>query len=249
VRARGFEKRITVDATEAGAGNAAVATLFARETVEDLEMRAASGDEVDDEIECVGLAFGIATRRTSWFAVSDEVAVHPAAATRRTQIPHAVPYGTSVEGLGLRRNPLSALLSVGVASTSGSYSLEDIVEFDEPAFRRRSVEIQACMAPSFDRMLVGRLVRSRDASLVIEFEVGPGPLVWDPERALLRFADHLPSEMAWFTIDRTASTEGGIVEAGLVIRIVFRLASPLPGVPEEIVIESAGESLRVRLQS
>jgi Ca-activated chloride channel family protein len=83
----------------------AAATLFARERVEDLEMRRAAGEPggaLDREIEALGLGFRIATRKTSWVAVSERANVDPAEPLRRVNQPQGLPHGLSAEGLGLR---------------------------------------------------------------------------------------------------------------------------------------------------
>ncbi len=87
-------------------GNAAVAKLFAREKVEDLETTLSAGRassaEVDQSIEATGVQFQIATRLTSWVAVSRKVTVDPNAERRTVEQPHELPHGVSMEGLGLR---------------------------------------------------------------------------------------------------------------------------------------------------
>src|SRR5262249_43350163 len=62
-----------------GEGSPAVARLYGREAVLDLEMREAAGlvGQVDTEIEQLGIAFQIATRATAWVAVSEEPTVDP----------------------------------------------------------------------------------------------------------------------------------------------------------------------------
>jgi Ca-activated chloride channel family protein len=103
--ARGrFEQTLQVRPVPGGEGSPAAIALFGREKVEDLEMRAAAGEagEHDGAIERLGLEFQIATRLTSWIAVSDRVDVDPTRPTRREKMPHALPYGMSAEGLGLR---------------------------------------------------------------------------------------------------------------------------------------------------
>src|SRR5262245_43010875 len=107
IRGRGFEQRIAAPATEPATVNPALASLFARECVEDLEMAACGGEEVDLQIEEIGLEFGIATRRTSWVAVSEEPTVDPRRPTRRERIAQQIPHGLSVEGLGLRSPQLA----------------------------------------------------------------------------------------------------------------------------------------------
>jgi Ca-activated chloride channel family protein len=86
-------------------GGLAAAKLFAREVVEDLEMRVASGEPreaLDRTIEQTGIDFQIATRLTSWIAVSEETTVDPADPVRRVRMPQELPHGMSVDALGLR---------------------------------------------------------------------------------------------------------------------------------------------------
>ena len=104
-----FRQTLTLERGDSGTGSAAVASLFAREAVEILELELAAGgdrEEIDPGIEKLGLDFQISTRRTSWVAVSEEPTVDPRAPFRRERMPQALPYGMSVEGLGLRREPI-----------------------------------------------------------------------------------------------------------------------------------------------
>ena len=101
-----------------GEGRRAAIRRYARERIEDLETRVAAGEgQHDPEIERLGLAFQVATRLTSWIAVSEEPTVDPGAPTRRERMPQQLPHGMSVEGLGLRsaarsRRPPSAAMAV-----------------------------------------------------------------------------------------------------------------------------------------
>lgn len=100
-----IEERLEVKPIERGEGSQAVPTLFARETVEDLELSLSFGaqqGEVDRSIERLGLDFQISTRLTSWVAVSAEQTVDPRAPRRQETMPHNLPYGMSAEGVGLR---------------------------------------------------------------------------------------------------------------------------------------------------
>jgi Ca-activated chloride channel family protein len=100
-----WEQRLRVGPLDAGSGNQAAVALFGREAVEDLELRlAAGGDarEIDAAIERIGIDYQIATRLTSWVAVSQEITVDPGDPLRRERMPHELPYGMSAEGLGLR---------------------------------------------------------------------------------------------------------------------------------------------------
>jgi Ca-activated chloride channel family protein len=98
-------EHLRVSPVENGKGDAGVRALFGREHVEDLEMQVAAGGDVaklDLAIERVGLRFQIATRLTSWVAVTEERTVDPRDPTRRVRVPQNLPHGMSIEGLGLR---------------------------------------------------------------------------------------------------------------------------------------------------
>ncbi len=106
-----WEQRLTVAATAAGDGNGALVTLFGREAVADLETRLCAGEaaeSIDASVEQLGLTFQIATRLTSWVAIGDEPAVDPRSPSRQERIPQSLPFGVSVDGLGLRSSGLSA---------------------------------------------------------------------------------------------------------------------------------------------
>ena len=100
-----WEQTIVVPPTEAGEEAAAITALYGREAVADLELdlaAGADGEEVDTTIERIGLEFGLATRLTSWIAVSEEPTVDPRSPVKVSRIPQELPYGLSAEGLGLR---------------------------------------------------------------------------------------------------------------------------------------------------
>jgi Ca-activated chloride channel family protein len=100
-----WEQRLHVATIAAGAGNQAAVALFAREAVEDLETHLAGGGdarEINATIEGLGVDFQIATRLTSWVAVSRDATVDPRDACRRERMPHELPHGLSAEGVGLR---------------------------------------------------------------------------------------------------------------------------------------------------
>lgn len=100
-----WEQRLRVDPIASGTDNPALAALYGREAVEDCELRIQAGgdrSELEREIERLGLAHQISTRLTSWVAVGENRQVDPGAPTRRSVVPHELPYGTSAEGFGLR---------------------------------------------------------------------------------------------------------------------------------------------------
>ncbi len=102
-----WRTQVTVPACSEGQGTQALAALFARETVEDLELAHATTTTdhaaIDREIEELGLRFQISTRLTTWVAVSQETTVDPSRPGRREVVAHEVPHGVSVAGMGLRQ--------------------------------------------------------------------------------------------------------------------------------------------------
>ena len=109
-----WKHTITVPPVGRGEGSQAAATLYARECVEEAELEAACGRDVDAQIEALGLSFQISTRQTSWVAVSQAPTVDPRSPTRRASVPQALPYGMSAQGMGLRA--ASSALAQPVAS-------------------------------------------------------------------------------------------------------------------------------------
>lgn len=101
-----WRQTVIVPACAEGQGTAALAALFARETVEDLELAHATTTTdhaaIDRAIEDLGLRYQIATRLTTWVAVSQDATVDPTRPTRHEVVAHEVPQGTSVSGMGLR---------------------------------------------------------------------------------------------------------------------------------------------------
>lgn len=124
-----IEDRVTVKATTHGEGSAAVATLYAREQVEELELNLATGSqksELDPQIERLGIDFQISTRLTSWVAVSTKQMVDPRAPRRNETMPQALAYGLSAEGVGLRSAAAPSTVAGGLAP-SGAAMLQPVM--------------------------------------------------------------------------------------------------------------------------
>lgn len=116
-----YTRVLEIPAVRHGEGQAAIAALFAREKVEDLELEIATGEPKsakESEIERLGVELQIATRLTSWVAVSRGQTVDPREPTRHVTQPHELAHGLSAEGVGLR--PVMATpLMVGAAAPTG----------------------------------------------------------------------------------------------------------------------------------
>lgn len=94
-----WSAEIQVPAQEAGAGQPSIVALYGRERIEDLEslfLANRSPTLVDQQIEQTGLDFQIATRRTSWIAISDQPTVDPEVKRREEVILHELPHGVDV---------------------------------------------------------------------------------------------------------------------------------------------------------
>ncbi|MGC4121381.1 MAG: VIT domain-containing protein [Myxococcales bacterium] len=156
-----FSQRLDVAPVDFASGNAAAATLFGREQVEDLELRVAAGEPkhgIDPQIEKIGLDFQIATRRTSWVAISDLVEVDPRSPTRREEMPHELAFGLSAEGLGLRAAG-AAVTATG--SVVAQRVLETTAEVDDLADRAMASVAAPAPAPA-KRSMLGGLFESKD---------------------------------------------------------------------------------------
>lgn len=120
-----FCDRIEIEAatSEGGTGSDTIARLYARERVEDLELDIAIGRPkapIDAEIERIGLDHRIATRLTSFVAVSADATVDPTSPTRREVMPHVLAHGMSAEGVGLTppMQPFSAAKSMAMVASA-----------------------------------------------------------------------------------------------------------------------------------
>jgi len=123
-----WEQRLSAAPLTHGDGNAGITALFARELVEDLDTeRAATHDNseheaIDERVEALGIDHQIATRMTSWVAVSDAQLVDPADPSRKETIAHELPHGMSVERLGLRSATQLMHLPAAATMTLAGYA-------------------------------------------------------------------------------------------------------------------------------
>jgi Ca-activated chloride channel family protein len=246
-----WEAAVDVPVLDSGKGSAAVVTLYGREAVEDLELRAACGDTaVDAAIERLGLAFQIATRLTSWVAVSEEPAVDPTQPSRRERMPHALPAGLSVEGLGLRtsaaietvsfwlRTPSPPLSLRAQAVLRRRFGLADGYSLAEPAFAEARFPFESFRDRIVDQQTThaGRLVRRRDREVVIEILLDR-PVDWQPANVEVIWGDDTRLTAA---IDARRTTRRGRLAAGLLARLVLRLDADGPTDPPAAVVVTGG---------
>ena len=239
-----WDRTLGVGAVAAGEGNAAVIALYGREAVEDLELARAAGlPESDKDVEQIGLDFQIATRMTSWVAVNEEPIVDPTQPTRRERIPHALPYGTSVEGLGLRAPGLKLRQKMGGGMIKVGSSGEKVSRFgDVPRVLSLSTTLGASVSgprvsppARAGRRLRGRLVRRSGLELTFEIEVD-ADLDWAPRDVKVFWAG--PVAVPAQVIEK-GTTAHGRVTAGLVVRLCVRLAGDGPEqMPERLAMRT-----------
>lgn len=142
-----FIREIEVAPLEQGRGSGAIAKLFARELVEDLEMQLSSGGHrktIEGEIERLGISFQIATRLSSWIAVTEERLVDPRDPSRRVVQPNALAHGLSAEGLGLRAAHTGTF---EVAAEADAFEDEANLEYA----RRLKMPVTHAMQPPFSQ--------------------------------------------------------------------------------------------------
>ena len=253
-----WESRVAVPALAPGAGNAAVVSLYGREAVEDLAVRRASGDKsVDTEIERLGLEFQIATARTSWVAVSEEPTVDPTRPTRRQRMPHALPHGLSIDGLGLRME-LDTRLAFGGGVTRATARRLRLGVARGP-FVAASGPISASSRPVHEAVLglgrgaqratpryIGRLVLRKGRELTFEIAMDPGT-EWqcDSVRVLWPGGVRLAAEIV-----EAHTTARGTVPFGGIVRLSVRLAEDGPDAPPgEISVSDRYGTLRIPVRA
>jgi len=142
-----WESKVVARGPAHGVGSPGVMALLGREKVEDLELARTAGAEAaqtDEVIAQIGLQYQIATRLTSWLAVSDTIDVNPEDPTRRETVPQELPHGMSVAGLGLRQaertrgmpSPAQSLAASMPPSPAGAFADADDEEGMGALFER-----------------------------------------------------------------------------------------------------------------
>jgi Ca-activated chloride channel family protein len=234
-----WEHRVAVPALAPGQGRAAVVSLYGREAVEDLAVRRATGDKtVDKEIERLGLDFQIATARTSWVAIGEEPSVDPGKPFRRARMPHAMPHGLSVQGLGLRSQLSMRGAFGGGFTTWGGGALEARMSLRLPDVVRESMSARldatAGLLPAQESMeprvvmlpppFRARLVLRAGRELTFEITF---PLKdWRCDTVRLGWPDGV-----WLAAEvvPARSTADGLVPAEGIVRLTVRLAQEEDG--------------------
>ena len=252
-----WSKELTIAPIVADTGRSVNLTFFGRERVEDLELDWARGearDVIEAKIEQEGLAFRIATRKTSWLAMTEEVTVDPSRPTRRVRMPHQLPHGASIDGLGLRA--ASALVGA-------MYESLDLKK-GSPAPYAGAAPLSA-PAPSRSRSAGGSSSFGRargGATPEPTSELKANVRILTPRRMVANVVSDRTGfwtlgdriEVQWLTgesVDATVevtSTAAGLMSAGQTARLVLNFATDMPaGMPMSIIIHTGASKIVIRL--
>ena len=213
-----WEERLAVPPTETGAGSPGVTALYGREAVEDLELKLAAGadrNEIDRATEALGLEFGIATRLTSWVAISEEPTVDPRRPIRKEIIPQELPHGMSAEGLGLGRDRL-----VRVRTMASEVALLTGFDFS-------LVGAGARRAHSMPAGYEGLWVPGASPEIqVLTFEVSATGLDWHPEpivHLIMQSNGRVP-----VAIVEALTTLAGRIAPGHIVKLALNMGTQDP---------------------
>lgn len=216
-----WSTRARVEPIAAGTGNVSLVRIFGRKRVERLELDAAAGLRVDPQIEDLGLEYRIATRLTSWVAVSEEATVDPKEPLRRVRLAQQLPYGMSAEGLGLRDRRLKHRGLIGVTPTTTALvtrakrlvpGKEKISDMAECVGRTGEHDLASGSAPR-DKPIIARITSRQGERLVLEIQ-SIHDLEWDPTSAVTNIASSV-------RIDRAATTRPGRFGSSDRVRLVL----------------------------
>jgi Ca-activated chloride channel family protein len=226
--------------------------LFGREAIEDLELQlsaAAGGGEAgafDKRIEALGLRHGIASRKTSLVAVSEDPTVDPKDPRRRERLAVELPAEVSAEGVGLVSSamafaaPAASLMTSFMGSSRvlhdvlPSYSLgerdgEDELKYEADysqayAADELAAPMQAGGAYRIE-IFGARVLQLDDRLLIFEFEVPEDgfSLPYDGMTVQVRFDDGTVCDAQ---VLGGESSPYGPHQVGLTVRLGLTLADP-----------------------
>ena len=259
-----WEARVSVPAAQPGSGDPAVTALYAREIVEDLETDLAAGapaPEIDPAVEKLGLEFGIATRLTSWVAISEEPSVDPRQPARRVRMPQELPYGMSAEGLGLRPSLGGELRMMTATQYLSTFPDPSGLRSPQLSTRRRMLDSVAEVGRRTEKRLpdVPEPPQPREfpptmfqgfwfgpapaGVCVLVFEVEGAPLDWNPgANAIL----HLTGRgLLQVPVEIKESTLVGIIEPGCLVRLALRIDEATRRETTAVLVTTAGRIIRI----
>lgn len=216
-----------------------VGALFGREAIEDFELdlaAARAGSEtrnIEKKIEDLGLRHGIASRRTSLVAISEDPTVDPKNPRRRECLAVEVPAEVSAEGAGLVCHAMAPAPSLAlpaflrparspgsrmVMETSGLEMMDHVRGLG--AGKHMFSHLDA--APEIVR---ARVLHTEDRLLVFEFEVPVDRFLLPEDGAIIdvRFEDGQETKAR---VSGELSSPRKRVDKGLTVRLALILDAP-----------------------
>jgi len=226
--------------------------LFGREAIEDVELQLAAaargreGGAFDQRIEDLGLRHGIASRKTSLVAVSEDPTVDPKDPRRRQRLAVEMPAEISAEGVGYAapqaRYAMAPPMRLGRSVRSAPAFLDSMkspfhrAEFDSDEEMQCEADYSMVLgeeapiapieaAPSGIEIFGARVLKLDGQLLVFEFEVPVDAfnLPRDGMAVQVRFED---GTVADAEVRGSESSPVGPHEAGLTVRLGLMLAAP-----------------------
>lgn len=222
--------------------------LYGREAIEDLELQLAAvkGREAaafEARIEALGLRHGIASRKTSLIAISEDPTVDPKDPRRRERLAVEVPAEVSAEGVGLLPSIRAAayappavpriyraMPSLGLFEKAFGYGTEDREEKDEshelaPSQQWEDVERylpEGKGEPALLEIFEARVLRVDGPILIFEFEVPTAGFLLPDDGAMVRvsFGDGTVRDA---TLVGQESSPPGPHHLGLTVRMALKL--------------------------
>ncbi len=241
-----WEERLAVPATETGEGSPGITALYGRESVEDLELKLAAGanrQEVDRATETLGMEFGIATRLTSWVAISEEPTVDPRQPIRREIIPQELPHGMSAEGLGLMHLRYQVDSMMTSLSRPHALKLEVVTRLARLAFGRR-LEVGEKVRSMPAGKYIGRWVPGASPEIqVLTFEASPAGLDWHPE-AIVHLITRSRTRVS-VKIAEAWTTLAGRIAPGDIVKLALNMGNVDPKEVLAVEVVCSDKSLHI----
>lgn len=233
-----------------------VGALFGREAIEDAELKLAAAQKgvevssLEARIESLGLKHGIASRRTSLIAISEDPAVDPRDPRRRERLAVELPAEISAEGVGFAA-PAGIVSCMTAAprmarmihpfigenrmmDTDAAYHVEEGVPLEDSAEYEPSgrgeydaayYHWQGVRTSGVLEIFGARLLAVDGEWVVFEFEVPVAGFVLPSDGATVSvsFSDGVICDAL---VDGQESSPRGPYDPGLTVRMALRLSEP-----------------------
>ena len=233
--------------------------LFGREAIEDAELELAAvrhgigHEEIESRIETLGLRHGIASRKTSLIAISEDPTVDPKDPRRRERLAIEVPAETSAEGLGLVHPMMAGTVSLGVAMSQAAVSDDEemaiptvqLHRLQMPRYAARRIGLAWLSkglkaAPSRELNITGaRVLQLKGPMLIFEFEVPETGFLLPAQGCEVRVRFEDGSEYRARIIGDKSSKPGPHQE-GLTVRLAVKLVGRNSWDGDEVLIHWTG---------